>query len=167
MSRGCCYGLVLGLAVLSGCARPATSISGSKPIDSYVMLGGDIKTCWFDPDHPLLPNYVYQANVSPDGSKVQITIHNREALGRPGYLAYMIDFNSDNGQTKIEPTNFTMPAKLAAKMKYDLDRWQRGETNCSTKMPAVSAVAAPSAPTRPGAAPKPSKKPPKTATAPQ
>ena len=33
------------------------------------------------------------------------------------------------------------PPELAAKMQYDVDRWKRGETNCSKKMPKVTAAA--------------------------
>ena len=56
----------------------------AKPVDAYVMLGGRIKTCWFNADAPLLPNHVYRADVSPDGDKVQITIHQKIELGRAG-----------------------------------------------------------------------------------
>jgi hypothetical protein len=133
------------VAILSACARPAATIGGSQPIDAYVLLGSRIKTCWFNADHPLLPHYVYQAEVAPDGSKVQISIHDRIALGRPGYTDYLIDFKSDGGRTMVDPTNLKMPANLAAKMKYDLDRWQRGEANCNNTMPKPTLADAPGA----------------------
>ncbi|HEX2449204.1 MAG TPA: hypothetical protein VHK26_13680 [Methyloceanibacter sp.] len=53
-------------------------MAGSRAVDAYVMLGGRIKSCWFNADAPLLPNYVYRANVSANGGTVQITIHERE-----------------------------------------------------------------------------------------
>ena len=45
------------------------SISGSKPVDAYVVLGGRIKSCWFNADIPLLRDYVYRADASPDDIK--------------------------------------------------------------------------------------------------
>jgi hypothetical protein len=33
-----------------------------------------------------------------------------------------------------------MSPELAAKMQYDIDRWKRGETNCSREMPKATAA---------------------------
>ncbi len=116
------------------------SISGSKPVDAYVALGGRIKSCWFNADVPLLRDYVYRADVSSDGSKVQITIHRRLALGRPGLSTYAIDFKQEGSATVVTTENRKMPPELAAKMQYDIDRWKRGESNCSREMPKTAAV---------------------------
>ncbi len=70
------------------------SAAAATPVDAYVTLGGRIETCWFDADAPLLPNHVYRADVSPDGDKVQITIHQKIELGRAGLSTYAIDFTS-------------------------------------------------------------------------
>jgi len=118
------------------------SISGSKPVDAYVVLGGRIKSCWFNADMPLLRDYVYRANVSPDGNKVQITIHTRQALGRPGASTYAIDFRQEGSATVVSTENRKMPPELAAKMQYYIDRWKRGESNCSREMPKTAAVPA-------------------------
>jgi hypothetical protein len=118
------------------------SISGSKPVDAYVVLGGRIKSCWFNADMPLLRDYVYRADVSPDGNKVQITIHTRQALGRPGASTYAIDFRQEGSATVVSTENRKMPPELAAKMQYDIDRWKRGESNCSREMPKTAAVPA-------------------------
>ena len=83
-------------------AAPAPTrmqIAAAKPVDAYVLLGGRIKTCWFNADAPLLPEHVYRADVSPDGSKVQITIHKKIELGRAGVSTYAIDFNQQGGYT--------------------------------------------------------------------
>ena len=66
--------------------QPASrvSIAASKPFDAYVLLGGRVKSCWFNAVDPLLPDHVYRADVSPEGDKVQITVHQKQALGRPG-----------------------------------------------------------------------------------
>jgi hypothetical protein len=64
----------------------------SNPLEAYIAVGGTIKRCWFNATDPLLPNHVYRADVSPDGSKVQITIHQRQNLGRAGLSTYAIDF---------------------------------------------------------------------------
>ncbi len=118
------------------------SITGSKPVDAYVVLGGRIKSCWFNADAPLLRDYVYRADVSPDGDKVQITIHTRQALGRPGASTYAIDFRQEGAATVVSTENRKMPPELAAKMQYDIDRWKRGEANCSREMPKTAAVPA-------------------------
>jgi hypothetical protein len=116
------------------------SIAGAKPVDAYVALGGRIKSCWFNADMPLLRDYVYRADVSPDGTKVQITIHTRQALGRPGASTYAIDFRQEGSATVVSTENLKMPPELAAKLQYDIDRWKRGETNCSREMPKTAAV---------------------------
>jgi hypothetical protein len=117
------------------------SIAGSKPVDAYVLLGGRIKSCWFNADAPLLPNHVYRADVSPDGSKVQITIHQRQNLGRAGLSTYAIDFKQEGSYTVVTTENLKMTPELAAKMQFDIARWKRGETNCSKEMPKVTAAA--------------------------
>jgi hypothetical protein len=116
------------------------SIATARPVDAYVMLGGRIKTCWFNADAPLLPNHVYRADVSPDGGKVEITIHQKIALGRAGAETYAINFNEQGGYTVVTAENLSMPPQLAAKMQYDIDRWKRGETNCSREMPKLTAA---------------------------
>jgi hypothetical protein len=122
-------------------ATSRTSIATTKPVDAYVLLGGKIKSCWFNADAPLLPNHVYRADVSPDGSKVQITIHEKQALGRAGLSTYAIDFRQEGAYTVVTTANSKMSPELAAKMQYDIDRWKRGETNCSREMPKVTAAA--------------------------
>ncbi len=117
------------------------SIAASEPIDAYVALGGRIKTCWFNAVDPLLPNHVYLADVSPSGNKVEITIHQRLPLGRPGVATYAIDFRQEGTYTTVTATNLMMPPDLAAKMQYDIDRWKRGETNCNKVMPRTAAAA--------------------------
>lgn len=131
-------------------ALPATaaaptrmSIAAAKPVDAYVLLGGRIKTCWFNADAPLLPEHVYRADVSPDGSKVQITIHKKIALGRAGVSTYAIDFNQDGGYTIVTTQNRGMTPELAAKMQFDIERWKRGQTNCSKEMPKAVTASAP------------------------
>jgi hypothetical protein len=121
-------------------ATSRMSIAAAKPVDAYVLLGGRIKSCWFNADAPLLPNHVYRADVSPDGSKVQITIHEKQALGRAGVSTYAIDFKQEGVYTVVTTQNGSMPPDLAAKMQYDIERWKRGETNCSREMPKVTAA---------------------------
>ena len=117
------------------------SVATSKPVDAYVLLGGRIKTCWFNAANPLLPNHVYRADVSPSGRMVQIVIHEKLALGRAGNATYAVDFKEEDGYTVVRTYNRKMPPVLAAKMQYDIDRWKGGETNCSKVMPKVAAAA--------------------------
>ena len=123
-------------------ASSRVSIAASKPVDAYVLLGGRIKSCWFNAVDPLLPDHVYRADVSPNGSKVQITVHQKQALGRPGLATYAIDFKQEATYTVITTQNRNMPPDLAAKMRYDIERWKRGESNCSKKMPKTAAAPA-------------------------
>jgi hypothetical protein len=116
------------------------SISTAKPVDAYVILGGRIKSCWFNATDPLLPDHVYKADVSPSGSKVQITVHEKLKLGRPGLSTYAIDFRQEGPSTVVTTENRKMPPELAAKMQYDIDRWKRGETDCNRVMPPVAAA---------------------------
>jgi hypothetical protein len=174
---------IAALALLAGCASWTTgdtsvgtdtvdtttagtasvktaSISASKPFDAYVTMGGHIKSCWFNADAPLLPKYVYRADVSPDSTKVKITIHDRAELGRAGMSTYAIDFKQAGPSTVITTENRKMPPNLAAKMQYDIDRWKRGESDCNKTMPPVpadttAAVPPPKpGPAKPGTAPK-------------
>jgi hypothetical protein len=115
------------------------SITNKKPVDAYVLLGGRIKTCWFNPSDPLFPNHVYRADVAPDGSKVKITIHDRRNLGRAGKLAYSIDFHRQGNHTNVTTQNVSMTPAQAAKMQFDIKRWRSGQTNCSNEMPKVIA----------------------------
>jgi len=115
------------------------SIATAKPVDAYVMLGGRIKTCWFNPNEPLFPKHVYRADVSPDGEKVKITIHDMRNLGRAGKTAYRIDFAQQGAFTIVSTQNLTMTPEQAAKMQFDINRWKGGQTNCSKEMPKVVA----------------------------
>ncbi|MGV1014982.1 MAG: hypothetical protein ACOYB4_08435 [Methyloceanibacter sp.] len=118
------------------------SLAASKPVDAYVFLGGRIKTCWFNPSDPLLPDHVYRADVSPNGNKVQITVHEARNLGRAGATTYVIDFKQEGRATVVTPQNRTMTPEQAAKMRYDIERWKRGETNCTKDMPQAAAAPA-------------------------
>jgi hypothetical protein len=125
----------------TGAAGPTNvAVTRLRPFDAYVAMGGRIKRCWFNATDPLLPNYVYRADVSPGGSKVTITVHQRADLGRAGLLTYIIDFKDAGSSTVITTENRTMPPNLAAKMQYDIDRWQRGQSDCSKTMPAIASA---------------------------
>jgi hypothetical protein len=123
----------------TGSTGPTSMLLGrSKPMDAYVVMGGNIKRCWFNPVDPLLPKHVYRADVSPDGGKVKITVHQRADLGRAGRTTYVIDFKQSGPSTIITTDNLKMPRELAAKMQFDLERWKRGASDCSKKMPAIA-----------------------------
>jgi hypothetical protein len=126
----------------TGSTGPSSiSLLRAKPLDAYVFLGGNIKRCWFNPTDPLLPKYVYRADVSPEGGKVKITVHQRANLGRAGLTTYVIDFKQSGPSTIVTTENLKMPPELAAKMQFDIDRWKRGASNCSKQMPALAATA--------------------------
>ena len=153
MLPGCSVGSYFGLGSSGGDASGvavqdstgttgATSVSltRAKPLDAYVAIGGDIKRCWFNPVDGLLPKHVYRADVSPDGSKVQISVHQKIELGRAGMTTYVIDFKQSGPSTVITTENRTMPPDLAAKMQFDLDRWKGGRSDCSKEMPTTGSV---------------------------
>jgi hypothetical protein len=125
------------------------SVTKSKPLDAYVVMGGRIKRCWFNATDPLLPKHVYRADVSPGGGKVTITVHQRADLGRAGLLTYTIDFKQAGSSTVITTENRKMPPDLAAKMRYDIDRWQRGQSDCNRTMPPVASAPAAARPVPP------------------
>jgi len=129
-------------------ARTA-SVSRLKPLDAYVILGGDIKRCWFNVNKPLLPDYVYRADVPADGSKVLITIHDRANLGRAGMSTYAIDFKQDGVSTIITTQNRKMPPEIAERMQADIDRWKLGDATCSSGWPKVTAAKAPAGTPKP------------------
>jgi hypothetical protein len=122
------------------------SLTRGRPFDVYVAMGGRIKRCWFNATDPILPNYVYRADVSPGGSTVTITVHQRADLGRAGLLTYTIDFKEAGASTVITTENRTMPAELDAKMRYDIARWERGQSDCNRTMPHVASAKAAKAP---------------------
>jgi len=127
----------------TGDVRPANAyVTRAEPLDVYVVMGRRIKSCWFNATDPLLPNHVYRADVSPGGGKVTITVHQRADLGRAGLSTYVIDFKQQGPATVITTENRRMPPNLAAKMQYDIDRWQRGASDCNRKMPAVASASA-------------------------
>jgi len=116
------------------------TMATARPVDAYVMLGGRIKTCWFNASAPLLPRHVYRADVSADGGNVKITIHDKkDSRGLAGDIAYAIDIAEQGGSTVITTKNRSMTPSQAAKMQYDINRWKGGETNCSRKVPRSSA----------------------------
>ena len=156
------FSLLLGAVCLAGCsgigslvgsgggpevevsaAPPPTTVSltRAKPMDVYVAIGGIIKRCWFNPVDGILPKYVYRADVSPSGSKVQISVHDKIELGRAGGMTYLIDFKPSGASTVITTQNLKMPPDLAAKMQFDINRWKQGASDCSKEMPAVAAAA--------------------------
>jgi hypothetical protein len=114
------------------------SVTRSNPFDAYIAMGGRIKRCWFNATDPLLPKHVYRADVSPGGGKVKITVHLRAKLGRAGLTTYIIDFKQSGPSTVITTENRKMPPDLAAKMQYDINRWQRGQSNCNKTMPTTA-----------------------------
>jgi hypothetical protein len=40
----------------------------------------------------------------------------------------------------VRTYNRKMPPDLAVKMQYDIDRWKRGEANCTRQMPKLEAT---------------------------
>ncbi len=121
------------------------SLARAKPLDVYVVMGGNIKRCWFNAVDPLLPEHVYRADVSPSGTKATITVHTKANLGRAGQRTYEIDFKQAGSATNITTENIKMEPEIVAKMEYDLNRWKRGESNCTKEMPATAEAPAPAA----------------------
>ena len=119
------------------------ALAKAKPMDAYVLMGRQIKSCWFNVERPLLPDHVYRADVSPDGSKVQITLHEKRNLGRAGMSTYAVDFAQQGAYTVITTQNRKMSPEIDAKLRYDINRWKMGETTCSNDMPKVTAAPPP------------------------
>jgi hypothetical protein len=77
--------------------------------------------------------------VPADGSKVLITIHDRQS-GRAGMSTYALDFKQEGVSTIITTQNRKMPPEIAERMQADIDRWKLGDATCSTGWPKVTAV---------------------------
>ena len=112
-------------------AAPAgLSLPGTKPIDAYLMLGGKIKTCWFNPIGPLLPHHMYRADVSPEGDTAKIGVYEMTRQKRPGAIAYLIVLQEERDYTSVKTQNRKMPQEAAARLRYDVERWTRGDGSC-------------------------------------
>ncbi|HEY6670591.1 MAG TPA: hypothetical protein VI075_06640, partial [Methyloceanibacter sp.] len=61
----------------------------------------------------------------------------------PGLSTYALDFREEGNYTVVSTENRKMSPDLAAKMQFDIERWKRGETNCSRAMPPVAASSNP------------------------
>lgn len=107
------------------------SLPATKPIDAYLMLGGKIKTCWFNPTGPLLPYHMYRADVSPEGETAKIGVYEMTRQKRPGAIAYLIVLQEERGgYTSVKTQNRKMPQDAAARLRYDVERWARGDGSC-------------------------------------
>ena len=113
-------------------AAPAgLSLPGTKPIDAYLLLGGKIKTCWFNPTGPLLPYHMYRADVSPEGDTAKIGVYEMTRQKRPGAIAYLIVLQEERGGvTSVKTQNRKMPQEAAARLRYDVERWTRSDGSC-------------------------------------
>jgi len=111
-------------------ATSPLSLPGLKPIDVYLVLGGKIKTCWFNPTGPLLPYHMYRAEVSPEGDTAKIGVYEMTRQKRPGAIAYFIVLQEERGFTSVKTQNRKMPQEAAARLRYDVERWTRGDGSC-------------------------------------
>ena len=79
---------------------------------------------------------------APTAARCTITVHQRADLGRAGLSTYIIDFKPAGASTVVTTENRKMPPELAAKMQYDIDRWKRGQSDCSKTMPVTASTKA-------------------------
>lgn len=105
------------------------SIKAAKPVDAYVVLGGKIKTFWFNVASPLLPYHMYRADVSPGGDTEKIGVYETTRQKRPGALAYLIVLEQEDGYTSVKTQNRKMPPEAASKLRYDIERRTHGEAS--------------------------------------
>ncbi len=116
---------------------PATSsglaLVDTKPIDAYLVLGGKIKTCWFNPTQPLLPQHMYRADVSPDGDNAKIAVYEMTREKRPGAIAYLIVLQQETGYTSVKTQNRKMPQAASARLRHDVERWTHGDGSCKSE----------------------------------
>jgi hypothetical protein len=114
-------------------AAPAgLALRETKPIDAYLVLGGKIKTCWFNPTGPLLPRHMYRADVSPDGDNAKIAVYEMTREKRPGAIAYLIVLQQETGYTSVKTQNRKMPKDAAARLRHDVERWTHGDESCKS-----------------------------------
>ena len=133
----------------TGAGPTNVSVTRARPLDVYVAMGRRYQELLVQRHRSAAAEHVYRADVSPGGGKVTITVHQRADLGRAGLSTYVIDFKQQGSATVITTENRRMPPDLAAKMQYDIDRWQRGASDCNRKMPAVASAPAAAPPAKP------------------
>lgn len=119
-------------ATPASAAPTGLALRNTKPIDAYLVLGGKIKTCWFNPIQPLLPRHMYRADVSPDGDNAKIAVYEMTREKRPGAIAYLIVLQQEPGYTSVKTQNRKMPQDASARLRHDVERWTHGDGSCKS-----------------------------------
>lgn len=100
----------------------------------YTRVARGILTCWFGPNGPLKPNYIYNADAQPPskGGGAVIGIHNRdrEASDPRSIRAWKLAIVPKPEGTELEIENLKLPPQFAEPLARDARRWAAGEEGC-------------------------------------
>lgn len=73
---------------------------------------------------------MYRADVSPEGETAKIGVYEMTRQKRPGAIAYLIVLQEERGYASVKTQNRKMPQEVAARLRYDVERWTRGDGSC-------------------------------------
>lgn len=104
------------------------------PTEIYTRVARGILTCWFGPNGPLKPGYIYFADADPPskGGGAVISIHkrDREASDPRSIRAWKLAVVPAPEGTSVEIENFKLPPAYADPLGRDARRWAAGEEGC-------------------------------------
>jgi hypothetical protein len=104
------------------------------PTEIYTRVARGILTCWFGPNGPLKPAYIYNADALPPskGGGAVIGIHNRdrEASDPRSIRAWKLAIVPAPEGTSLEIENLKLPPNFAEPLARDARRWAAGEEGC-------------------------------------
>ncbi|MGE5267219.1 MAG: hypothetical protein ACM3L9_07630 [Deltaproteobacteria bacterium] len=104
------------------------------PTEIYTRVARGILTCWFGPNGPLKPGYIYFADADPPskGGGAVISIHkrDREASDPRSIRAWKLAVVPAPEGTTVDIENFKLPPEYAEPLGRDARRWAAGEEGC-------------------------------------
>jgi hypothetical protein len=148
---------IAAAVALSGCSATLPGVSGTAaapdvaalapkfspadaprpvgaPTEIYTRVARGILTCWFGPNGPLKPAYIYNAEADPPskGGGAVIGIHqrDREASDPRSIRVWRLAIVPDTEGTKVEIENFKLPPEFAEPLARDSRRWAAGGEAC-------------------------------------
>lgn len=122
---------------------PVTIVRGSTPSQLYSHIAKQVRTCWLNPQDPVLTKHVFRAEAGaggPSGQSTKIVIHEQTKDLKRGLKAFTIDFQPRRNETQIIAQNLKLPYALSQKLVSDVGYWAQGGNNCSGPVPAGGGV---------------------------
>ena len=130
---------VSGTAVAEAAAAATKALSGGPkpvgtPTEIYTRVARGILTCWFGPNGPLKPDYIYHADANPPskGGASTIDIRTRDATTKdPRSLrAWRVVIEPAPEGPALSVENVKLPNHWADRLGSDVQRWAAAEDGC-------------------------------------